>query len=100
MTWIVRLVRLLLLIVVARVVWRLFHRTSGGTPREGTARPGDRAASGTEEPMARDPVCGTFVVRSRALSAAEGSQTHYFCSERCRQTFRARMPAGAASRGA
>jgi YHS domain-containing protein len=35
--------------------------------------------------MVRDPVCGTFVVQSRALSAARGTETAFFCSEDCRR---------------
>jgi hypothetical protein len=36
-----------------------------------------------------DPVCGMRVDRSKALTVAQGSQTHYFCSQHCADTFAA-----------
>jgi YHS domain-containing protein len=38
-------------------------------------------------PLARDPVCGTFVVPSRALSGGTGADLRFFCSENCRRTY-------------
>jgi YHS domain-containing protein len=35
--------------------------------------------------LVRDPVCGMFVVRSKALTAAAGGDTKYFCSEKCQR---------------
>jgi len=35
----------------------------------------------------RDPVCGTYIVRARALTAGTGDQTRYFCSEKCRDEY-------------
>jgi len=36
-----------------------------------------------------DPVCGMRVDRSKALTVAQGSQTHYFCSKHCAESFAA-----------
>ena len=41
----------------------------------------------TAVPLARDPVCGTFVVPSRALSGGTGADMRFFCSENCRRTY-------------
>jgi uncharacterized protein len=38
---------------------------------------------------ARDPVCGMSVDRSTALTLTANGTTHHFCSEHCRETFRA-----------
>jgi YHS domain-containing protein len=38
-------------------------------------------------PLARDPVCGTFVVPSRALTGGTGADMRFFCSENCRRTY-------------
>jgi uncharacterized protein len=38
-------------------------------------------------PLARDPVCGTYVVPSSALSAGTGAQMKFFCSENCRRAY-------------
>jgi YHS domain-containing protein len=37
--------------------------------------------------MVRDPVCGTFVLPSRSVSARDRSGVHHFCSDRCRQAY-------------
>jgi YHS domain-containing protein len=57
-------------------------------PRRGAAPAGGRVGP-TSEPqkMVRDRVCNTFLPESRALSLTAGGQTHFFCSERCRQSF-------------
>lgn len=48
--------------------------------RAGRPRGGDRAV-----PLVRDPVCGTYVVKAKALTSHAGGETHYFCSEDCRE---------------
>jgi YHS domain-containing protein len=40
--------------------------------------------------MARDPVCGTFVVPERAITLSVGREQLYFCSPACRDAYRAR----------
>jgi YHS domain-containing protein len=47
--------------------------------------------------MVRDPVCGTYVVRERALAASHGSHQVFFCSAGCRDRYSSlagRTPAG------
>jgi YHS domain-containing protein len=39
--------------------------------------------------MVRDPVCGVFLLPERALEDHQGDQTLHFCSENCRQAYRA-----------
>jgi YHS domain-containing protein len=40
--------------------------------------------------MARDPVCGTFVLPSKAVTLVDGRSRLYFCSDACRDKYRAR----------
>ena len=40
--------------------------------------------------LVRDPVCGTFVMPSRALTSGSGPNTRYFCSEKCRREYSGR----------
>jgi len=40
--------------------------------------------------MARDPVCGTFVVPANAIAGRGKSGPVYFCSEKCRQAYQSR----------
>ncbi len=37
--------------------------------------------------LVRDPVCGTYLQASRALSSRTGAKVFYFCSEECRKAF-------------
>jgi len=77
----------LLVAFLARALWRLcagFIEGVTGTPRG--ARVPQRGVQ-----MVRDPVCGTFVVPGRAVMLVEGAERVHFCSDRCRDQYRARM---------
>jgi uncharacterized protein len=84
MSWLIRLLLLFLLVMLLlRAAWRLIggivegaSRSRSGIPQRGTR-------------MVRDPVCGTFVVQSRALSATAGGETAWFCSDECRGRWKA-----------
>jgi YHS domain-containing protein len=81
------LLRLALFIILAffigRALWRLL---------DGIVEGASRGSRGSQVPqrgmqMARDPVCGTFVVANRALSLTDGATTVYFCSDTCRDKY-------------
>ena len=75
---------LILSIFVARAFWRMLDGIiegySGRTPRSNLSR-------GVQ--MARDPVCGTFVVPDRAVAITDGRRQVFFCSVVCRDKYRA-----------
>jgi YHS domain-containing protein len=73
-------IRLLLLFFVLRALLRLWRGIA-----EGMSPP--RPPQPSAMPLVRDPVCGTFVVPSRALSGGTGADTRFFCSENCRRTY-------------
>jgi YHS domain-containing protein len=77
---------LLLAMLVARAFWRLVDGILDG------ARDRSRGSSvpSTGVSMVRDPVCGTFVVPERAVTLVNGRATINFCSEACRDKYRAR----------
>jgi len=77
----------LLIIIVARALWRLVDGVIEGA--SGKPRAPRPPLGGV--PMARDPVCGTFVVPDRAITLAEGRRHIYFCSTSCRDKYRARI---------
>ena len=85
-----RLVLLIVLFVfIARAFWRVVDNVvaaaSGQPPSPGES--GRRAAAAK---MTRDPVCGTFVLPERSISLADGRGRVYFCSEACRDKYRAK----------
>jgi YHS domain-containing protein len=47
-------------------------------------RPRPRAL---RDELVKDPVCQTYVVRSRALTKRAGGDTQYFCSPECAARF-------------
>lgn len=79
--------RVILLFVMALLALRAVSRFFGGLS---DAARGDAPRARTAETpvkMVKDPVCGTFVVPGKALSAAANGATVWFCSEQCRDTF-------------
>jgi len=83
-----------MIVLLARAFWRVVDgilEGLSGPPRPSVPQRG--------VPMARDPVCGTYVVPERAVTVADGPRVVYFCSTACRDKFRAR-PGGRAGRGA
>lgn len=79
--------RLFLFVVLALLAVRVVGRFLGGL-NEGVRRGAPRATAGsTPVKMTKDPVCGTFVVPGKALSATADGATVWFCSEQCRETF-------------
>ena len=81
------LLRVLLVLLVVRALWRLYV----GIRRGLADRPGAGARQVGGVELSRDPVCGTYVVPGRALALRDGGLVRYFCSERCRDAF-ARAP--------
>jgi YHS domain-containing protein len=79
---------LVLIAIVARAFWRIVDGVVDGM-RGGPPPSGRTPVAGV--PMERDPVCGTFVVRERALTLGTGDRRVYFCSAVCRDKYRARL---------
>ena len=72
--------RLILFFIVVRAILRFVRGIAQGMSASSDA---ERTAVG----LVKDPVCGTYVVPARALTAGSGSQTRFFCSERCREAW-------------
>jgi YHS domain-containing protein len=75
------LIRLLIAMLVARLIWKVL----GGVVEGAASRPPTPLAEAV--PLVRDPVCGTFVDKARALTLHRKGEMHYFCSENCRTAF-------------
>ena len=63
------------LVIVALVPLLRPRRMSGSRP------------PGTRDQLVKDPVCGTYIVRSRAVSRAGAEGSRYFCSPECASRF-------------
>jgi YHS domain-containing protein len=82
---VILLLRLLFVWFVIRSLLRLARGIAEGMREPSAPKPPAAV------PLVRDPVCGTYVVPSSALSAGTGSQMKFFCSENCRRTFVMKM---------
>lgn len=68
-----------LIILVVRAVLRLSRGILQGA---GYTRAGSQPPSVA---LVKDPVCGVFVPKVKALTSGSGDDVKYFCSEKCRQ---------------
>lgn len=88
----------ILIAFVARAFWRVFDGVLDGM------RSGPGAGAAPQPPargvqMARDPVCGTYVVPDRAVTLTTAARTVHFCSATCRDAYLA-QPAQVQGRSA
>jgi len=79
-----RLLQFLLLFWLFSALVKLFR----GSSRRRSARPAPEKTEAGEE-MVQDPHCGTYVPRSLAVEKVIEGRTCYFCSEKCRDAYRA-----------
>jgi len=72
---------LLLLIVLVVFLLPMVSRIRPSAPRARRTLPDE---------LVKDPVCQTYIVKSRAVRRTDAGQVRYFCSEQC-----ARLDTGA-----
>lgn len=97
MSWLLRLAALLaaffLLRELARWLWRLGWDRFLSSLRGRLERASPPLHQGI---IKRDPICGTYVDVEVSVQASKGGEILHFCSERCRDAYRARPPDGQA----
>jgi YHS domain-containing protein len=85
MGWIFRFFLFFLLVtILLRSAYRFLQGVIQGAGGDG-ARVSGRRASQVTGRMVKDPVCGTYVVEGRALTAVRGGRTAWFCSTECQR---------------
>ena len=61
-----------------------------GQPQNPTPPNGPRTSPmPTGGELKKDPVCGTFISTSTAIQKRSGGEVYYFCSNECRDKFKA-----------
>jgi YHS domain-containing protein len=87
----------ILVLVAARFVWRLIEtvlRAAAGPFDSAQGRPAPAGGRGARTPAAVKmqpcPVCGTYVVPGKAISAVSNGAPVYFCSDKCRAEYQSR----------
>jgi len=93
MTWLLRILAALAALVLLRWLWhwfwtvglkRLLERTIGRMEPPASQYGGPRRGV-----MKQDPVCGMFVDVELSVQDTVGGETLYFCSQRCRDAYKA-----------
>ena len=79
--WIIRAI--IILIVLRFVLRLLFPQPAKVRKRRPVPSPVERIGG----ELVRDPHCGTYVPKARALAVGSGSDTKYFCSATCRDAY-------------
>lgn len=85
---------IILFIFIARAFWRIVDNVIAAASGQPPGAP-SRQTPLQGAKMVRDPVCGTFVLPDRAVTSIDARGRVYFCSEACRDRYRA----GAAPKG-
>jgi YHS domain-containing protein len=70
---------IIVLAILGRLLWRFMYAIF-----EGAGMLKERQERNAVK-LVRDPVCGTYLVPTSALTTGSGDATKYFCSEKCRQ---------------
>lgn len=82
--WIVRALAILILL---RLVLRMIFgsRTPARGQQDPRSRPKAPERLGGE--LVRDPNCGTYIPKARAIVVGSGDAAVYFCSNECREAY-------------
>ncbi len=89
MTWIIRILYLVLFLAFLSVIRSLVTRVLSpllekhSRPRAGA----DSASETVAGRMIKDPQCGMYVATDLAMTTRVNGKTLYFCSEECRNKF-------------
>lgn len=75
-------------ILLMMIVYSIFKRIWKGAGPE-RKNPPPRRGDPVVEEMKQDPVCGTYVPASLAVTSIHKGATVYFCSDACRDKFTA-----------
>jgi YHS domain-containing protein len=73
--------RVILPVIAFYLIWRFVSGViEGATGKSKVSKP--KGVS-----LVKDPVCGMFVVRSRAVTIKRDGIVKYFCSDQCRRKY-------------
>jgi len=97
MTWLLRLVVLLAAVLLLRWFWRWFWTLGWkrlfrlAVERMERMEPPTTAPPAHRGTVRRDPQCGTYVDVEMAVRESADGETFYFCSQGCRDAYRAQQ---------
>jgi YHS domain-containing protein len=81
----IRLLKLLLLVGLGYILYKVLWK--GEKLFKTRDRRSYQPPKAIEE-MKKDPICGTYIPEKQAILYRTGKETHYFCSEECKQKYK------------
>jgi len=82
---------MVLFVVIAKMFWRFIDAVvSGATGGAAQSRGARKSGPPVSVKMQPCPICGTYVVPGKAISAVSGGASVYFDTEKCRAEFQSR----------
>jgi YHS domain-containing protein len=79
------MIRLIVIGALLYLAWRIFRTALGKGPAN--ISQGRQPAGQIDDVMVQDPKCQVYFPRREGFAAKVDGQTHYFCSEKCRDEF-------------
>ena len=86
--------RWLLVALAGYIIYRMYRNDIKAKLAQ---RKDDEARRQESGEMVRDPICGTFVDLTEAITVRDGDKLYYFCGYDCRDAFLKRMQSGESS---
>lgn len=81
------------LFILGFLFYILYKLLTGGSEKLAGRFDGDRSMPPPEDVLVEDPECHTLIPKKQAVVADINGMNHYFCSERCRDGFAAKVMA-------
>ena len=81
------LIRLLKIVAAAALIYLVFRMFFPRTKQRGSNKSDPKTSEKNQkaiEEMKKDPVCGTFIPPSQAVTDQIQGKTYYFCSDECK----------------
>ena len=79
------IIRAIIILIVLRFVLRLLFPQPVKVRKRRTVQGNPVERVGGE--LVRDPHCGTYIPKARAIAVGSGPEMKYFCSTTCRDAF-------------
>ena len=80
--------RIVILLVLLYILYRLL---TSGSKKPKPVSPAGSGRLASHDVLVEDPVCHLYIPKGQALVLSHGGQARYFCSEQCREAFRAQQ---------
>lgn len=79
--------RIVVLLFLFYIVYRLLFKDKKGLQGKPSRSPSGSSALPAQDVLVEDPFCHAFVPKRNAIKLKQGTETLYFCSEKCYEAY-------------